>query len=394
MMDELVKRAAGLCAVFEETREHSLDAVLVGGSPIIRHTRIAVFSPVSELVVYVDPADFLQLSGIPSGIWTSKRKLIASGAISTPTLNFLIKRGFVLSDLTDGDAGGFHGRNERYLELAWNSWAAAYHFSSRWDLIESTEFTTNSGTRNAPKGRSTKSFKRHIAHFGPPPRNADSLPKEAPVIPLPKSTDNDLTKLLKRRRSCRDFDAERALPIEQIGTLLGVGLGFLRKIDAAPGFTLFGRTSPSGGALTVVDAYVLANQVDDVNCGLHFYDSRNHQLRMLKAYTNAEARENARTFASGQHWAPDAQAMIFLVASLSRAFWKYRHHSKAYRVAILDAGHISQTLYLLATQLNLGIVTTCAINEVQIEEEFGLDGSSQAVISALAVGVPGHRTEH
>jgi nitroreductase len=56
-----------------------------------------------------------------------------------------------------------------------------------------------------------------------------------------------------------------------------------------------------------------------------------------------------------------------------RTFWKYRNHPKAYRVTILDVGHLSQTLFLSATELGLGAYITAAINEVDIEQRVGLD---------------------
>ena len=57
----------------------------------------------------------------------------------------------------------------------------------------------------------------------------------------------------------------------------------------------------------------------------------------------------------------------------------------------LDAGHLSQTLLLSATELGLGAFVTAAINDGCAERLFGLDGVD---IGAVAVCGFGRRAEH
>ena len=70
----------------------------------------------------------------------------------------------------------------------------------------------------------------------------------------------------------------------------------------------------------------------------------------------------------------------------ARSFWKYRNHAKAYRALILDVGHLSQTLYLAATELGLGAFVTSAINEVEIEQAFGLDPLEEGPLAVCGFG--------
>src|SRR5205085_9636344 len=74
-----------------------------------------------------------------------------------------------------------------------------------------------------------------------------------------------------------------------------------------------------------------------------------------------------------QHWFADAHVLVVLAPRFARTFWKYRRHAKAYRVIALEAGHLSQNLYLAATDAGLGAFITGAINEVFLEQAFGLD---------------------
>jgi SagB-type dehydrogenase family enzyme len=77
-----------------------------------------------------------------------------------------------------------------------------------------------------------------------------------------------------------------------------------------------------------------------------------------------------------------------LAARFDRAFWKYRNHPKAFGALLMDAAHLSQTLYLVATELGLGAFVTAAINNVDIEERLGLDGYEEGVLAVCGCGRP------
>ena len=55
---------------------------------------------------------------------------------------------------------------------------------------------------------------------------------------------------------------------------------------------------------------------------------------------------------------------------------------------LLDAGHLSQTLYLVATDRGLGAFVTDVINNAEIDERLGLDGIDEGVVAACGLGVP------
>jgi hypothetical protein len=78
--------------------------------------------------------------------------------------------------------------------------------------------------------------------------------------------------------------------------------------------------------------------------------------------------------------------LVVLAPRFGRSFWKYRNHAKAYRVTILDVGHLSQTLLLTATELGLGAFISAAINEVDIERGFGLTGFVDGPLAVCGFG--------
>jgi SagB-type dehydrogenase family enzyme len=89
---------------------------------------------------------------------------------------------------------------------------------------------------------------------------------------------------------------------------------------------------------------------------------------------------------AGQDFFADAPVLCVLAPRFHRNFWKYRNHAKAYRVCVLDAGHLSQTLQLCATQVGLGPFVTGAINEIDIERAFGFTGYAESPLVVCGFG--------
>ena len=73
-------------------------------------------------------------------------------------------------------------------------------------------------------------------------------------------------------------------------------------------------------------------------------------------------------------------------ARFDRMFWKYRRHAKAWRAVHLDAGHLSQTMYLSATELGLGCFVTAAINDREVGEALGLPPLCEGAIALVGFG--------
>src|SRR5690606_20729337 len=139
--------------------------------------------------------------------------------------------------------------------------------------------------------------------------------------------------------------------------------GALGTHELAPGAVVVKKTSPAGGGMHAVEAYALVQRVEGLTPGLYHYLPMQHALEPLQAMTGDEAAGWAHRFVAGQAWFRDAPVLVVMVARFDRLFWKYRRHAKAWRVVHLDVGHLSQTMYLSATELGLGAFVTAAIND-------------------------------
>jgi hypothetical protein len=66
--------------------------------------------------------------------------------------------------------------------------------------------------------------------------------------------------------------------------------------------------------------------------------------------------------------------------------WKYRF-ARAYRVVLLDAGHLCQTFCLTATWLGLAPFCTAALNDSLIERDLGVDGVTESALYVAGAGM-------
>jgi SagB-type dehydrogenase family enzyme len=153
--------------------------------------------------------------------------------------------------------------------------------------------------------------------------------------------------VLERRRSIREY-ARRPLPLETLGRLLHASFGVRGRRRGAEG-SGYERPSPSAGGLYPLELYVAAQAVDGLEDGVHHYDARAHELELVRPGAVHEALVD---LTMGQGLCRDANLVFVVTVILART--QYNYGQRGYRYALLDAGHLGQNLYLVATALGLG----------------------------------------
>ena len=189
-----------------------------------------------------------------------------------------------------------------------------------------------------------------------------------------------------KRYTGRNYDTQAVLPAATVARLLQRTFGAQEVRDVGPHTSVLKKTSPGGGGLHPTEAFVLAQRIEGVEPGLYHYHPVNHELRALRTMTGEEAAALALQMVADQDWLANAPMQVVMVARVERSFWKYRNHHKAYRALSLDAGHLSQTFYLLAAEAGLPAFITAAINDSDIEQMLGLDHLRHAVIAVCGCG--------
>jgi SagB-type dehydrogenase family enzyme len=174
-----------------------------------------------------------------------------------------------------------------------------------------------------------------------PPMSGERIALYRPDLEKLAREDSPFTRVLEARRSLRDASA-RALTCGQLGEFL-YRTAHIQEIRDARPQQLLQRPYPAGGAIHELEFYVAVHACEGLAAGLYHYHAGEHAFYRLAA-TEAQLRQLLDL-------EPVPHALIILAARFGRIMWKYE--GMAYRLILLDAGVAMQTMYLVATAMNL-----------------------------------------
>jgi len=268
-------------------------------------------------------------------------------------------------------AGTSDARQDAKLAKIWTTWLpyGGFHFGTK-------------DARFARHDQPEKPLKSDLPGSSQPPffktyRNALRL-----RLPRCRIPDTEFARVLISRTTHRQF-SDTALPLAAVSQLLFYTWGVMGYLP-----TLYGlaphKSSPSGGARHPGEVYLLALKIRGLSPGLYYYDPKNHSLVVLR---DGHMEKKAVEYCAGQAHVKDAAALFLMTAVFPRSMWRYRF-ARAYRVVLLDAGHLCQTFCLTATWLGLAPFCTAALRDSLIEEDLGIDGISESVLYVAGVGTP------
>lgn len=203
------------------------------------------------------------------------------------------------------------------------------------------------------------------------------------VMDLPKdfsclSIDNDFLHIINSRESHRVYTGE-TMTLEELSYLLWCTQG-VKEIRGKSYATL--RTVPCGGARHEFECYFAVRNVDGLEPGLYHYLPMHHQIEYLGDVEDLDAW--IKESLCGQAWAATANVVFYYSAVFYRAEWRYG--ISTHRVLLIDAGHITENMYLAATSIGLGGCAIGALDGKRVDEAFGLDGVEEAAFYAMPVG--------
>lgn len=390
----LIRRCAVVWLEPREVASFQLDDLLAGGAGVV--SRLAWFAHAPHLgaAIEIEAMHAPILGALGPVDWIERDVLDAR--FGSDAVDALLDAGLLLADAADGDQAiaetDFRGQG-------WHPPAAIGHMAARWEGVDGpkamvdADVDTNEGLLRQ--------------HGSPPPAMEPSIAAETQVA-LPKIERDDFDALLDTRATCRNYDPAAQVSLATFSQLMARVFGARGIGHPAPGFDVYKRTSPSGGSLHPVECFLIVQRVEGIEPGLYRYRIDTHALEPVvpaivppqsgdigtmpagdaaqRAWTADELRAFARIAVAGQDWFADAPVLCVLAPRFHRNFWKYRNHAKAYRVCVLDAGHLSQTLQLCATQAGLGPFVTGAINEVDLERAFGFTGYRQSPLVVCGFG--------
>jgi len=365
----LIRRCAVLYIDPREDLDVDWPSLFSGEGALGATMRWMALAPHLGREVEVDAAELAALGGLGQTLWVERA--VAERRFGPDPVASLLDKGLLV-----GDEAGDHvrERDDVLRSQYWRPLSAAAHIFSRWDAMA------------VETGIQFPTFEQLVESNGTPPDpTIERCPGEAAIhLPVPERVRLDDT--LFKRYTGRNFDRNAVLPLATASRLLQRAFGSQFEREMAPGAFVLKKVSPSAGGLHPVEAYVLAQRVEGVSPGLYHYHPVRHALEPLTAMDTTQTAALALRAVADQEWFVDAPMLVVLAARVERNFWKYRNHAKAYRALLLDAGHLSQTFYLLATEAGMPAFVTAAINEADLEGALGLDPLRDAVIAVCGCG--------
>ncbi|HEX6724434.1 MAG TPA: SagB/ThcOx family dehydrogenase [Gaiella sp.] len=208
-------------------------------------------------------------------------------------------------------------------------------------------------------------------------RSVKRYPQQ-PFVSLPRADlgSATLAHAVAARRSRRSF-AARPLDLGLLATLLGTGYGVTGTVE---GTSQALRTVPSGGALYPLELYVVSHRVEGLELALYHYDPLRHGLELLAPL---DAPIGGELSPYGTPLA-DSAAVVAMTAMFWRSRFKYG--ARAYRFALMEAGHVAQNLLLAAVALDLDAVPLGGFYDRNVDACLGVDGIFEATLYLVPVG--------
>lgn len=196
------------------------------------------------------------------------------------------------------------------------------------------------------------------------------------VIQLPEpSPDSGISveDVIESRRSIRAYTSE-SLSLSELSRLLHSSQG----ITSERGF----RAAPSAGATFPLSVFVIAENVDSLEAGIYAYVPSNESLTPIIMGHFLDELSNA---ALGQSCVRNAPAVIAISAEYRVTTSVYGNRGKTY--VHMEAGHVSQNIYLQCTAMGLGTVAVGAFNDDAVSVILNL-AENEIPLYLMPVGHP------
>lgn len=364
-----------------------LQSFLAGQLRFSLQPQLTAVSVIAETESVLTMAEMSLLVQVPADRWISGAELATNeidGYLALAT------KGLLLSTSDEDPFSRFRQREEHLAATQWNPNAAFYHFKAKQPreigivdedaVIDVESLATHS----------EESFAKFVARNGPPPPPFNvrrETEEAAEPLELPRgASEGSFYEVLRNRRTSRAFDATKPMDSRDLATILYYSFGCHGYAQLSKDVVAIKRTSPSGGCMHPIEVYPLVLNVAAITPGLYHYDAFRHALRRLKQPKADDLAGTAIGILGGQSFAGSAHVLLIMTARFERNFWKYRNSVKTYGVVLMDAGHLSQTCYLLCSHLRIGAFFSAAINAPLVEQLLELNGITEGAIGVFGCG--------
>jgi SagB-type dehydrogenase family enzyme len=217
----------------------------------------------------------------------------------------------------------------------------------------------------------------------------------AKVISLPPPDASlcrrDLVQSLLHRGSDLNYTGAEISLIE-LATLLGFAMGMTATRKTRSNEP--GRTYPSGGGLYPIEPYLYIKHVTGLQEGVYHYSPSSHQLEII----NLNPPRLADCFFDElvqpdlqPGWLDNVAFSLILTSASAKSYSKYG--DRTWKLVLLEAGHIGQNIYLIASSMErFKVCGLGGFKLLALVRALKIDGYAELPVYPIHVGV-GSRVE-
>lgn len=176
-----------------------------------------------------------------------------------------------------------------------------------------------------------------------------------------------------QRRSVRNF-SEESISLPELAGILFAAQG----ITSETGY----RAAPSAGATYPLSILIVAENVDSLEPGIYRFDPEENTLAIVRT---GYFQSDLALAAMGQQFISSAPVVIAIVANYHITTSVYGNRGVMY--VHMEAGHVSQNIYLQCTALELGTVAIGAFTNGAVAEVLGMD-EDETPLYIMPIGRP------
>lgn len=214
-----------------------------------------------------------------------------------------------------------------------------------------------------------------------PRMSGETIDLYKPDMEKLEQNDYPFSLVLEHRKSIREY-ADTVISDRQLGEFL-YRTARVKELVNTDLQQLSHRPYPAGGAIYELELYVSVNACEGIPQGLYHYCPKNHQLSRISGLTEhveCLLRDSLRS--TGQE--RDPQILITIAARFQRFSWKYQ--SMAYNVILKNVGVLYQTMYLVATAMDLAPCALGGGNSDLFARAAGLDYYAETSVGEFLLG--------
>jgi SagB-type dehydrogenase family enzyme len=202
-------------------------------------------------------------------------------------------------------------------------------------------------------------------------------------LPDPRPPQAELSAVLMSRSSLKPEKGE-VLTMDEVSSFLKYSAGIQKKMRSVllPDLKMYRRPFPSSGGLYPVEIYPILLKTEYGTSVVTHYDFIEHELGILPRPLQPEEARIALGM-SPEVWEKTGMVIV-LTATFQRTTTKYGN--RGYRMALLDVGHVSQSMLLVAEALGIRSNCWAGYFDDKVNDILDVNGVEETIIHQIILG--------